>query len=88
MFWGWGMGGWTMAFVGLMCVAVWGLLVVALVALLGVSRRAAGPDGRTGAISARELLAQRYARGEIDEEELRRRLAVVDQSTVPSNLGR
>lgn len=84
MFGGWGMGGWTTAFIGLMCLAVWGLLIVAVVALLGVSRRAR-LKGLSQVPSASELLAQRYARGEIDEEELRRRLAVVEQSTTMSS---
>jgi uncharacterized membrane protein len=41
----------------------------------GVGRAISGP-------SAKELLDQRYARGEIDEDELYRRLSVLD-STEP-----
>lgn len=69
-----GMGGWgwlfmllsSLTFVALIGVAVW-LLV-----------RATGPGGtpqpRDTTGSAREILAQRYARGEIDEQDYQQRL--------------
>lgn len=61
---------------------VWPLLVVAGLALLGylAVRLAAGgwPTGRTPVQgSARAILDERYARGEIDEEEYRRRRGVL-----------
>ncbi|MFF7250211.1 SHOCT domain-containing protein [Embleya sp. NPDC008237] len=55
------------------------LVIVAAVWLLArgssLGRTAPGPD--SGGSSATEVLAQRYARGEIDTEEYRERLAVL-----------
>jgi putative membrane protein len=72
MFWyGHGMGGWgygLMLFNGLI---IWALLVGGGVLVYRVLRRSEW-SGRDG--SAERTLAERYARGEIDDEEYRRRL--------------
>ena len=77
MFWtdhdltGWG---WLAMTVGM--VAFWGLLITLTVVLLrGLNRpanRAYGPRP-----SPEQLLAERFARGEIDEDEYRRRLVTL-----------
>lgn len=74
MFWsghdltGWG---WVAATVGM--VVFWGLLIaLAVVIVRGVNRQADGPRP-----SPERLLAERFARGEIDEDEYRRRLATL-----------
>ncbi|MFL6072550.1 MAG: SHOCT domain-containing protein [Mycobacteriales bacterium] len=60
-------------------VLFWGLLILALVLLV----RAVGNQGAQGggrgadAPTPERLLAERFARGEIDDEEYRRRLAIL-----------
>jgi putative membrane protein len=64
---GWGWGAWTVMMLG--SVAFWGLLIWAVVALVrgadAGSERRADPE---------QILAERLAAGEIDEDEYRRRL--------------
>ncbi|TMS00377.1 hypothetical protein EJK15_02860 [Nonomuraea basaltis] len=78
MWWGYNdMGGWGYALMGLSTVVFWGLVITAIVlAARHVSRTA-----RTGPAfpppTAEELLAQRYARGEIDAEEYHSRLDIL-----------
>jgi putative membrane protein len=75
MFPGGGMGGWMMAAASILAFLVVGLAVVAVVALLRLN----GGSGRgTSRPSARDLLQQRYARGEIDNDEYFRRLSTLD----------
>jgi putative membrane protein len=76
MFPGWGIGGWMMASYGLVVLLILVGIVVALVAL---SRRT-GRSGLTATPTATELLAQRYARGEIDDDEYFQRLSVLDST--------
>ncbi|SCG46147.1 SHOCT domain-containing protein [Micromonospora halophytica] len=63
---GTGMAGWMW---------VWPLLVVAALVVLAVLvvRAVGGGGPQSGVRSARQVLDERYARGEIDEEEYRRR---------------
>jgi putative membrane protein len=80
---GWSWAGWLV-----MCVAMllfWiGLIVATVVAIryLDASRE---PHlaGRTGP-APEDLLAQRYARGDIDDDEYRRRLATLREHRVTS----
>lgn len=68
MWWGYsGMSGWGYALMGVSTVVFWGLLV----ALIVVAARYASRNVRVEASSAapEELLAQRFARGEIGSEE-------------------
>lgn len=69
------MDGWDWVWGSLMMVAFWaGLVVVVIVAVkaLGSSRRSHDqPDSR-------EILLNRYARGEITEEEFETRMNVLD----------
>lgn len=62
---------------------VWPLVLLAgVVALVWGLVRAASPRGGRGDEargSAREILRERFARGEISEEELRERLRVLDE---------
>jgi len=80
---GWGWGGWL-----LMCMVVlllWAALITSLVLAiryLGASNR---PPERGAAIappSPEDTLAQRYAHGEIDDEEYRRRIALLREHQV------
>ncbi|MGP4016577.1 SHOCT domain-containing protein [Saccharopolyspora sp. 5N708] len=58
-------------------VLFWALVIAAIIALVRYLQR----TGRVerGTVSAEELLAERFARGEIDEEEYRRRLATLSE---------
>lgn len=78
-----GMGGWMMAASGIFLLLIIGLAVVAVVALLRPSR-AGSSISRP---SAKELLDQRYARGEIDDDEYDRRLSVLDSTEPTTRLG-
>jgi putative membrane protein len=65
---GWGGGPW----IGIVWLLFWAALVVGAVYLL--RRR---PSHREPSESAAAALAERYARGEIDEDEYRKRLRVL-----------
>lgn len=69
-------GGWLLMTVGM--VALWGAVITAIVLAV---RYLSGGDRRpraTGASrSPEDVLADRYARGEIDDEEFRRRTALL-----------
>lgn len=82
MWWyGNGWGGWLVMV--LMTVAFWGLLITGVVALVryfggsGRGNRWAAPGAQAGGNRPEDVLAERYARGEIDEDEYRRRLTVL-----------
>lgn len=68
---GWGVGGWlAMTF---MMLLVWGVPIALVVWLVVFTSRRGGERHPTVTPSAEQILAERYARGEIDEEELARR---------------
>lgn len=81
--WGWGWG----ALMGLGGLVFWGFVIWFVVVALrsGPPARPPGPDrGRPGGTEDPErILAARYARGEIDEQEYRRRLEVIRDSRSP-----
>jgi putative membrane protein len=74
----WGWGGWIVMAVGM--VVFWALVITAVVLavryLAGSRGTAASPSG-SGQARAEELLAERFARGEIDESEYRQRLSLL-----------
>jgi putative membrane protein len=72
---GWGWGGWVLMTVGM--VVFWALVITAVVLAV---RYLASPRG-TGANpkTAEDVLAERYARGEIDDDEYQRRLTLLRQ---------
>ncbi len=75
---GWGWGAWVM--MGLTMIVFWGLLIagaIALVRYLGRGRHQHPPVSGAGGSAAEEVLAGRFARGEIDEEEFRQRRALL-----------
>ncbi|MTD59191.1 SHOCT domain-containing protein [Amycolatopsis sp. RM579] len=77
MYWyGNGMSGWGFALMTLSTIVFWGLVIFGVFVLVrGVSRSSAGRRfGSTGRSTPEELLAERFARGEIDEDEYHRRL--------------
>jgi putative membrane protein len=76
MYYGDHMSGWAWVFMGFGSVLLWVALIVGIVALV---RHLSGgsPLGFGSRGSAEELLAQRFAHGEIDEAEYRQRMAVL-----------
>lgn len=76
---GWGMGnGWMWLF-GLLVLVGLVLVAVAAVRLLGGGAAAGGPEAGPPPARARELLDERYARGEISTEEYRERRRALDE---------
>ena len=81
MFPGWGMGGWMMVSYGFVVL----LFLVGIVVALVSSSRRTGRSGPAATPTAKELLAQRYARGEIDDDEYFQRLSVLDTNREPAH---
>ena len=74
---GMGAGGWIL--MSLSAVALWALVVVAVVAVIRAVGRSERPPEVTGSPTAmaEHTLADRFARGDIDAEEYQRRLTVL-----------
>ncbi|MCX5126939.1 SHOCT domain-containing protein [Streptomyces sp. NBC_00347] len=73
-----GMGGWGWVAMSFSMVLLVALAVAAVVLFLrSAGRFPTGPMEPRAAPSARQPLAERFARGEIDEEEFERRLSVL-----------
>jgi len=81
MFPGWGMGGWMMVSYGFVVLLI---LVGIVVAFVTLSRRTGRSEPRATP-TAKELLAQRYARGEIDDDEYFQRLSMLDSAREPDH---
>ena len=69
-----GWGGWIM--MTLAIVAFWGVVVFVVVALFRSANSTGSPD-RRGARDPMEILDERFARGEIDEDEYHARQAAL-----------
>jgi putative membrane protein len=83
MIWGNGMGGWTMTLVTLGNLLFWGLLITGIVLLVRRPNRDTAALGPAIAAAApQQVLADRFARGEIDEDEYRCRLQVLTDVTL------
>ena len=78
MYWGNGVGGWGMVLMAVSGLLFWGLVIGGIVALV----RYTGPGAQPSVPAApgpvpQQLLAERFARGDIDEDEYTRRLQVL-----------
>jgi putative membrane protein len=74
MWWyGPGTGGWAMALMGIGMILFWALIILGVIAIVRYLQTA-GDRPREARVSPEELLAERFARGEIDEQEYRGRL--------------
>ena len=81
MFWyGNGMSGWGYALMTVGTVLFWGLVIVGVILL--VRNLARGPHATENADPER-ILAERFAHGEIDEEDYRGRLATLRGRRTP-----
>ena len=80
MYWGNGIGGWGMALMTVGTLLFWGLIIAGVVALVRYTRGGAGEQDGSAAErpTPQRLLAERFARGEIDDEEYTRRLRVLN----------
>ena len=75
MWYGDGMGGWGFALMAVSTVVFWGALITGGIALFRyLNRTAAKPGTAETRPTPEQLLAERFARGEIDQEEYRQRL--------------
>jgi putative membrane protein len=70
MMWDWH-SGWAWWWMGLGMVLFWGLLALVVVLVVRLGRTGSERGG------ARRILDERYARGEIDDDEYRRRSDVI-----------
>ncbi|MFC4536868.1 SHOCT domain-containing protein [Sphaerisporangium dianthi] len=86
MYWnGSGMNGWGYALMTLSTVVFWVLLITGMVLLVRYLTRTAQGPGGSAVPAADEVLAQRYARGEIDAEEYRTRLSTLHGTHMSGN---
>ena len=78
------MTGWGYAGMAVGMVLFWSLVIVGIVALIrygaGATRPTANPQPSPDRESPERVLAVRFAKGEIDESEYRRRLDVIRQT--------
>jgi uncharacterized membrane protein/Zn-dependent protease with chaperone function len=78
----WGWGSWILT-TGT-TIVFWALVITAVVLLarylLSLSQRPTGTTRAAGASNAEQVLAERYARGEIDDDEYQRRLGLLRQN--------
>ncbi|MCX5336671.1 SHOCT domain-containing protein [Streptomyces sp. NBC_00140] len=75
MYWnGHDMNGWGWFAMSIGTILLWAALITVAVLLFRTLSRTPEP---THPVSAERLLAERFARGEIDEEEYRRRMSVM-----------
>jgi putative membrane protein len=93
MYWyGSGMSGWGYALMTISMVLFWGAVIFGIVMLVRYFGRSGQPSAEPrppqsaeSPQSPEQLLAERFARGEIDEEEYRQRLAVLQGGGRPAN---
>jgi putative membrane protein len=84
MFWyGNGMSGWGYVLMSVSMVLFWALVIAGVVALVRYLSRSSQhtPDPGAARPTPQQVLAERYARGDIDDEEYRRRLETLRADT-------
>ena len=85
--WGEGMNGWGYVLMSVSMVLFWGVVILGIVALvrhLTGSGQSAG-DGAGPRPTPEQVLADRFARGEIDEPEYQSRLAALHGTRQPTS---
>ena len=93
MYWyGSGMSGWGYALMTVSMILFWGAVIFGIVMLVRYFGRSGQPPAEPRPPQSAEspqsperLLAERFARGEIDEDEYRRRLGVLRGEGRPAN---
>jgi putative membrane protein len=85
-YYGPGMNGWALTLMIVGNVIFWGLLIIAAIAFIRYTKRGQVDSASHTAPTPQQILAQRFARGDIDEDEYTRRLQVLSSSsTSPLN---
>jgi putative membrane protein len=74
MMWEWH-SGWAWWWMGVGMLAFWGLVALVIVTLVRQGDRSGRGKGRGG----QEILDERYAKGEIEDDEYRRRSELIDR---------
>lgn len=90
--WGWGNSGWgSWIFTTGLAVVFWALVITGVVlaaryllSLSPMSQRLPGATRAAGTSNAEQVLAERYARGDIDDDEYRRRLSLLRENMTPT----
>jgi putative membrane protein len=77
MYWGPGMGGWGMALMVIGNLVFWGLLITVAVLLARYIRLGQTTSSPPAEVSPQQIAAQRFARGEVNEDEYLRLLQVL-----------
>jgi len=79
MYWGNGIGGWGVAVMTVSSLLFWGLVIAGIVVLVRYLSRAGQAGTPTGyRPTPEQVLADRFARGEIDDDEYTRRLRILN----------
>jgi putative membrane protein len=81
MYWGNGMGGWAMVAMTIGNLLFWGAIITGVVLLVRAFGRPGPAPSPATRPTPQAVLAERYARGEIDDDEYARRLQVLGSST-------
>jgi putative membrane protein len=83
------MNGWGYGFMTVGMLLFWALLIFTVILLVrylpGRDHRPPQPPPPPPDEGAEQILAERFARGEIDEQEYRHRLAVLRNETTPTS---
>jgi putative membrane protein len=78
MYWGNGMGGWGMVLMTVSGLLFWGLIIAGIVWLVrSIGQRDQSGSAPPAAPTPQRVLADRFARGEIDEDEYKHRVQVL-----------
>ena len=84
MYYGPGMGGWMMALMIFGNVLFWTVLILGAVMTARHLRRDSPSHPDSTELAPQQLLAERYARGEITEDDYRHALRVLSETARPS----
>jgi len=76
---GWGTPGWGPGFGIVFMLLFWGLVIVGIVAIVKWLARPSAGAGTSPQKSARQILDERYARGEIEREEYEQKRRDLEQ---------
>jgi putative membrane protein len=76
-----GVGGWGWVAMTISMVLFWGLLILGGILLVRALNRPSSASSAAPRPTPQQVLAERFARGEIDEEEYHRRLATLSSTS-------